>query len=371
MDTGAPRFAAAGATFARLPRRDSIPRHDEPLTVQAQRAWNRRDSSAGAGGQPLSSRTPTSRCRCAAAGRRAPARGSRPGAGPAASGTHVVLRRRSPLGAQPPSGPDRVGGGAEFVGGHVCDGSRLAGGVRGIPRRPAQGPGRAHRVAARRSGLHHRDLAPHPTADVLDRLAWSSVRGPSRLEQGEDVLGARRRPQGEQVVVGVGEGAAATDRHEARIADLREDHGASTGSRQRRALRRCGSRSAMSWSSSLGSRLSYAGAARSSVSDLDPLLGLPAGVAEPAGGVDEAAGAHPVHDRGQLGRGEVVDPAELLRGHALGERVQHVGLRPADALARPGRRCDRPRGARGAGWPRARAGPRAPRGRGAPGARRT
>ena len=141
-------------------------------------------------------------------------------------------------GAQPRDGPDGVGGGAELVGGDVRDGSRLAGGVRGIPRRPAQVPGRAHRVAARRSGLHHRDLAPHPAADVLDRLAGSSVLGPSRLEQGEDVLGARRRPQGEQVVVGVGEGAAATDRHEARIADLREDHGASTVSRQRRAPQR-------------------------------------------------------------------------------------------------------------------------------------
>src|SRR5437867_11457110 len=44
----------------------------------------------------------------------------------------------------------------------------------------------------------------------------------------------------------------------------------------------------------------------------DPFLGLPAGGGEPAVDADETAGTHPVHDRGQLGLGQVGDPAELL-----------------------------------------------------------
>jgi hypothetical protein len=42
--------------------------------------------------------------------------------------------------------------------------------------------------------------------------------------------------------------------------------------------------------------------------------------------------AHPGHHPCQLGLGQVRDPAELLCRLALVERVQHVRLRPADAL---------------------------------------
>lgn len=45
----------------------------------------------------LSSRTPTSRCRCATSGHQVRARGSPPEAGRAATGTRVVLRSRSRL----------------------------------------------------------------------------------------------------------------------------------------------------------------------------------------------------------------------------------------------------------------------------------
>jgi hypothetical protein len=48
----------------------------------------------------LSSRTPTSRCRSASAGRRVRARESPPGAGRAATGTRVALRSRPPLPAR-------------------------------------------------------------------------------------------------------------------------------------------------------------------------------------------------------------------------------------------------------------------------------
>jgi hypothetical protein len=98
-------------------------------------------------------------------------------------------------------GLDRIGGRAKFVRGDVCDGPGLASSVRGMPCRPAQVSGSAHRVAARRASLHHLDLTTRPSADVLDRFTWSRVVRLSRLEQVKDVLRARRRPKGEEMVI--------------------------------------------------------------------------------------------------------------------------------------------------------------------------
>jgi len=56
-------------------------------------------------------------------------------------------------------------------------------------------------MAARRASLHHRDLATHPRAGVLDRRAWPWVLGLDRLEQVQHVLRARRRPQGKELMV--------------------------------------------------------------------------------------------------------------------------------------------------------------------------
>ena len=58
--------------------------------------------------------------------------------------------------------PDRVGRGTQLVSRHMADRSGLAGGVRGMPRRPTQVPGRGVRVAGRRPGLGPGDLAPRP-----------------------------------------------------------------------------------------------------------------------------------------------------------------------------------------------------------------
>jgi hypothetical protein len=79
-------------------------------------------------------------------------------------------------------------------------------------------------MTARRSGLHHRDIPARPGPGVFDRLSWSGVLGSDRLEEGEDVLGAVGCPQGEQMVVLVGERSAAAHRHEAGVADRRKDH---------------------------------------------------------------------------------------------------------------------------------------------------
>ena len=79
-------------------------------------------------------------------------------------------------------GLDRIGRCAELVRGDMCDHRSLASSVRGVPCCATQVSGRAHRMAARRAGLGHGDLATHPGADMLDRLTRSRVLRLSRLE---------------------------------------------------------------------------------------------------------------------------------------------------------------------------------------------
>ena len=80
-------------------------------------------------------------------------------------------------------------------------------------------------MTARGASLHHLDLAERPSARMFDRPARSWVFGLSRLEQVKDVLGARCRPQSEEVMIRIGEGPAAADRHETRVSDFWKDHG--------------------------------------------------------------------------------------------------------------------------------------------------
>jgi hypothetical protein len=122
-------------------------------------------------------------------------------------------------------GLDRIGGRAELMRGDMCDDPGLASSVCGMPCCPAQVSGRAHRMPPRRASPPHRDLATHPGASMLDRLARPWVPRPNQLEQVKDVLRARCRPQSEQMVIWISEGPTAADRHEARVPDLREDHG--------------------------------------------------------------------------------------------------------------------------------------------------
>jgi len=109
--------------------------------------------------------------------------------------------------------------------GDVRDSSSLARSVGGMPRCSAQISGRAHCMAARSTSLHHLDLATYPSAGMLDRVTRSRVLWLSRLEKVKNVLCVGCRPQSEEMVIRVGEGPPATDRHQARISDLREDHG--------------------------------------------------------------------------------------------------------------------------------------------------
>ena len=118
-------------------------------------------------------------------------------------------------------GLDRIGGGAKIVRGDVGDGRSLASGIRGMPRRPSQVSGRAHRMSGCRARLGHRDLATRPGAGQLDRLTRSRILRSNRLEEVKDVLCARRRPQGEEVVIRVGECPTPADRHETWVAYFR------------------------------------------------------------------------------------------------------------------------------------------------------
>ena len=108
--------------------------------------------------------------------------------------------------------------------GDVCDDCGLAGSERGVPCCAAQVPGRGVCMAGRRASLGHGDLAPHPSAGLLDRLTRSRVLRLSQLEEVNDVLRAQCRPQGEELVIGIGEGPTAADRHETRVAVFWEDH---------------------------------------------------------------------------------------------------------------------------------------------------
>jgi hypothetical protein len=56
-------------------------------------------------------------------------------------------------------------------------------------------------MAASRPSLHHRDVTTHPGAGVVDRFTWPWVLRLNRLEQVKDVLGTRRCPKSEELMI--------------------------------------------------------------------------------------------------------------------------------------------------------------------------
>src|SRR5438552_1665068 len=121
-------------------------------------------------------------------------------------------------------GLDRICGRTELVCSDVCDGRGLTGSVSGVPCCSTQVSSRGVCMTGRRSSLGHGDLTARPCAGLLDRLTRSRILRLSRLEEIEDVLRTRCRPQGEEQMIGIGEGPTAPDRHETRVAVFREDH---------------------------------------------------------------------------------------------------------------------------------------------------
>lgn len=111
--------------------------------------------------------------------------------------------------------------------GDVGDACRLTSGVGGEAGGPAQWTGSAHGLPASGSGLHHAQLAPHPGADRLGRVAWPGVTRGLPLEEVQHVLGATGGPQGQVLVVHLGERPASPDRHQTRVTDQGQDHASS------------------------------------------------------------------------------------------------------------------------------------------------
>jgi hypothetical protein len=106
----------------------------------------------------------------------------------------------------------------------MTDGRGLTGSVRGMASCALQIPGRCVGIAGRRPRLGPRDLTARPGASELDRLSGTAVPWSLPLEEVEHVLGAVGSPGAEKAVVIVSQAAAPTNRDEAWVADLWEDH---------------------------------------------------------------------------------------------------------------------------------------------------
>jgi hypothetical protein len=87
-------------------------------------------------------------------------------------------------------------------------------------------------MTARRASLRHRDLAARPGPPPFDGATGAVIARARPFEVGQPVLRTNSRPEGEKLVIGIGEGSPAADRHEPGVADVREDHpGHPSGSR--------------------------------------------------------------------------------------------------------------------------------------------
>ena len=132
--------------------------------------------------------------RCAAAGRRARARGSRRGA--------VLAATRTPRGRGPSpcssgrraNGQDRVGGGTELVVCHVSHRHGVTGRASRFLRRAGRLPGGGVRGVSGLASLRHRDLAARPGAPLFDRLSWDGRPLGALPRRGEIRAGRSRLP---------------------------------------------------------------------------------------------------------------------------------------------------------------------------------
>jgi hypothetical protein len=113
---------------------------------------------------------------------------------------------------------------AELVGRDMRDGRRLGRGEGGVARRAREVASRRVRMTRGGPRVRHPDLAARPGPSHLDRLTGPVVVWSHGGEEREDVVRAVRRPDRESVMVVVLERAAAPDRDEPGIANLRQDH---------------------------------------------------------------------------------------------------------------------------------------------------
>ena len=134
-------------------------------------------------------------------------------------------------------GPDGVGGGTEVMLSDMAHAGSLTCRVGGMPSGSSQLPCSTHGMATGCTGLHHLHLSPRPRTDRLDRVTRPCVGRAFRLEEVQNVLGAGRRPKGDQAMVEVRERSPATDGDEARVTLLRQNHDRNVGRRSSRGRR--------------------------------------------------------------------------------------------------------------------------------------
>jgi hypothetical protein len=145
---------------------------------------------------------------------------------------------------------DRIGRSTELVCGDMRHHRGLASSERCVTSRSTQHSSRSHRMAARRAGLGHPDLALRPCPNLFDRLPGPRVRRLHRLVEVQNVLCARGRPQREEPMVGVRECPPAADGDEPGVANLGQDHGSTVRPCCTSSRRRLGANSRMARHSS-------------------------------------------------------------------------------------------------------------------------
>jgi hypothetical protein len=119
---------------------------------------------------------------------------------------------------------DCVSCSAEFVRGHMRDSSRLAGRICSMTGCTLKISGCCIRVAGGVARLRHGDFATRPLPDQRNSLTWPRICRLHKFKKMQHMLCAGRSPQGEQLVIGIGERSAAPNRDETRVAIFGENH---------------------------------------------------------------------------------------------------------------------------------------------------
>jgi hypothetical protein len=131
---------------------------------------------------------------------------------------------------------DRVRGSAEVVLGNMSHTGGLTGGVGRKASGSSKRSRHSHGVPAQRPGLHHLHPTVGPRSGRFDRLARARVRCNFLLEQTKHVLRAGGSPEGQQLVMDVGERPASADRDQALITDTGQNHAISMPVRSTAAM---------------------------------------------------------------------------------------------------------------------------------------
>lgn len=121
-------------------------------------------------------------------------------------------------------GPDRIGSCPKFVRGNMRDCRCLTSGIGGKAWSAVQIASGGVGVAGGLARLFHGDFPTCPSPSQLDRVAGPWIERSNGFEEWQGMLRARRCPQSQELMVGIGEGAASSNGDESRITDLGKNH---------------------------------------------------------------------------------------------------------------------------------------------------